>query len=221
MQQIELNLRAEALNIRKAALDELATLPASVAVPILQKLAQEKDFALRRIAVMGLGNHRTQESFAALQGILFQEKDANVLSEAANSIFEFGNAAIPELHELFERCDNWLVRQTVVSLLMETDNFEVLFAVASAAVTDTVESVRSTGVLALGKLLMCKFRDPAFELLIQMSQDPEWTTRCRVADAVCVSYDPRAMMLISKLQQDENYRVVAAALSAAANRYKY
>lgn len=52
--QLELKLRAAALNERKAALDELAMLPA----------------------------------------------------EAANSIFELGAAAIPELQRLFERSDN-------------------------------------------------------------------------------------------------------------------
>lgn len=51
-------MRDNVLNIHKSALDELAIIPAEVAVPILQQLAQNKDFALRRIAVMGLGNHQ-------------------------------------------------------------------------------------------------------------------------------------------------------------------
>ena len=67
IEQIEISLRASELNLRKTALDELATLSVDVAIPILKKLAQEQDFALRRLAVMGLGNHRTEDSFQILQ----------------------------------------------------------------------------------------------------------------------------------------------------------
>lgn len=57
----------------------------------MTELAQDEDFALRKIAVMGFGNHPTEESFQLLKQILENEQDANVLSEAANSLFEFGD----------------------------------------------------------------------------------------------------------------------------------
>jgi hypothetical protein len=50
IERIEINPRKKALNERKAALDELALYPPEIAVPILQKLANEKDFGLRRLA---------------------------------------------------------------------------------------------------------------------------------------------------------------------------
>lgn len=84
--QIEMNLRSAALDQRKAALDELATFSPDVAIPILLRLAQDPEFTLRRLAVMGLGNHHSEESFQALQEILEYEQDANVLAEAANSL---------------------------------------------------------------------------------------------------------------------------------------
>lgn len=76
---------------RKLALDELANMSSDLALPILQELSLDQDFALRKIAVMGFGNHPTEESFKLLIQMLETEQDANVLSEAANSLFEFGD----------------------------------------------------------------------------------------------------------------------------------
>jgi HEAT repeat protein len=96
----------------------------------LNKLAKENDFGLRRLAVMGLGNHKSPASFQALQNIIENDKDDSVLAEAANSIFEFGDAAIPAIVKLFEKSHHWLVRQTVISLLIETEYYEALMFTA-------------------------------------------------------------------------------------------
>jgi HEAT repeat protein len=78
IKRIEVNLRAEALNQRKAALDELAGYPPDVAIPILPNLVYEKDFLLRRLAVMGLGNHKTENSLQLLQEIINTQQETNV-----------------------------------------------------------------------------------------------------------------------------------------------
>ncbi|MBD2414465.1 hypothetical protein FACHB389_08340 [Nostoc calcicola FACHB-389] len=215
IEQIELNLRAKALNQRKAALDELAEFPSEVAVPILQKLANEKDVALCRLAVMGLGNHRTEASFLALQEILEHNQDPNVLSEAANSLFEFGDVTIPLLQELFMQSDNWLVRQTVISLLMETKEDEILLAVAVESLKDETQSVKEAGIVALGQLLKSSLKNQALALLTELAQDSYWRNRWQTAIALSGTQDPQAKLLIAKLQQDENFRVVAAALETA------
>jgi HEAT repeat protein len=210
--RIEIKLRAPRLDRRKAALDELAELPSEIAIPILQKLANEKDFGLRRLAVMGLGNHRSKDSFQALQTILDRERDANVLAEAANSIFEFGDRAIPILQNLFEQSDNWLVRQTVISLLVETDCHEVLLAIATESLKDEMQTVKETGILALGQLLSSPLKDRAIALLTELARDSEWRNRWRTAIALQGNRDPQVKQLIAELQQDEHFRVVAAAL---------
>lgn len=215
---LELKLRAQALNERKAALDELASFPSEVAVPILKKLADEKDVALCRLAVMGLGNHRTEASLQALQKILEHNQDSNVLSEAANSVFEFGDVAIPLLQQLFERSDNWLVRQTVISLLIETNYDEILLAVAVQAVRDETQSLKQVGILALGHLLKSSFKNQALALLTELAEDSDWQNRWQTAIALHGCQDPQAKQLIAKLQQDEHFRVVAAALESASGR---
>jgi HEAT repeat protein len=216
IEQIEINLRNEALNERKAALDELAGYPPEVAVPILQKLANERDFGLRRLAVMGLGNHKTEASFQTLVNILQQDNDSNVLAEAANSIFDFGDPALPELIKLFEKSDNWLVRQTVISLLVETEHHDALLSVATDALKDDTETVKEIGILALGQLLKSPFKNQALALLAQLTEDSQWRTRWRSAIALQQTQEPQAKELILKLQRDEHFRVVAAALEVAA-----
>ncbi|NJK74656.1 MAG: HEAT repeat domain-containing protein [Richelia sp. CSU_2_1] len=210
--EIEKNLRAPALNLRKAALDELAEVPSEIAVPILQKLANESNFTLRRLAVMGLGNHPIAASFQALQTIIKTDEDANVIAEAANSIFEFGEPAIPVLQQLFENSDNWLVRQTVISLLVEIDRPEILLAVALEAIKDETQTVREAGILALRQVLTSPLQDEAFNILKVMSEDAYWRNRWQAAIALRSIQHPQAQELLSKLQRDEHFRVVAAAL---------
>jgi HEAT repeat protein len=216
IEQIEINLRSKALNHRKAALDKLADCPADIAIPILQRLAQESDFGLRRLAVMGFGNHKTTASFQALQKIIADDTDANVQAEAANSIFEFGDLAITPLVQLFQKSDHWLVRQTVISLLVDTEYSEALLAIAKDAIQDETQTVKEVGILAMGQLLKSPLQDQALEILAKLAESPDWRTRWRSAIAFQHSLTPQAKKIIIKLQQDEHYRVVAAALEVAA-----
>lgn len=217
IERIEINLRSEALNERKAALDELAEYPAEIAVPVLQKLAGEKDFGLRRLAVMGLGNHVSETSFQLLRTIIDSESDDNVLAEAANSIFEFGDAAIAPLVALFNRSTNWLVRQTIISLLVETQHYDALLSMAMVAIKDETQTVREIGILALGQVLQSPLQNQALAILTELAQDEDWRTRWRTAIALQHSQEPQARELIAKLQTDDHYRVVAAALEVATN----
>jgi HEAT repeat protein len=93
LEQIDRDLRDRAIDKQKAALDMLAKVPADVAVPILARLLASSDFMQRRVAVMGLGNHRVEESFQLLAGVITNDLDPNVMGEAANSIFDFGDRA--------------------------------------------------------------------------------------------------------------------------------
>ncbi|MEM9215847.1 MAG: HEAT repeat domain-containing protein [Cyanobacteria bacterium P01_F01_bin.150] len=114
-----LKLRSPALNLRIEALNELAKMPSEYAIKLLIPLLESEDFALRKLAVMGLGNHLTPQSQHLLQQALMVETDANVLSEAANSLFDFGESAFPALVQLYHTSDHWLVKKTVVALFTD------------------------------------------------------------------------------------------------------
>ena len=210
--KIEINLRSSALNVRKSALDELAKCSPDIALPILEKLSQDNDFALRRMAVMGLGNYLTESSFDRLLGILETEADSNVLAEAANSLFNFGDRAFLPLQQLFTRSDSWLVHQTVVALVVDSNDPDLLLDIATKAIAIEDQTTKETGILALNRLLNTPLKQQAFDILAELAQDDYWRTRWRTAIALTASADPQAQKLLAKLQQDENYRVVAAAL---------
>lgn len=215
LEEIKLKLRNNGIYQRKLALDELATMSSALALPILAELAQDQDFALRKIAVMGYGNHPTEESFQLLKQILENEQDANVLAEAANSLFEFGDRSINLLLQLFSKSDNWLVRQTVISIVADSHNPDVLLEVAKSAIADTDQTTKESGILALSRLLNTPLKQQALEIFSILAADNYWRTRWRTAIALTASSDPQAKELLVKLQQDEHYRVVAAALEQA------
>jgi HEAT repeat protein len=214
LNQLEQQLRSYALNERKAALDELAKVPSDLAVPILQRLAEEPDFLYRRFAVMGLGNHTTPASLATLKELLATEQDSNVLSEVANSLFEFGDEAIPLLPELFERTTNWLVRQTIIGILVDADRPEMLFNVIELGLQDADVTTKESAILAIGTLINTDWRDRVLPWLLTLAESSKWRDRWRAATTLSICPDDRAKAVLAKLQTDENHYVVAAALES-------
>ncbi|VEP18472.1 HEAT repeat-containing PBS lyase [Hyella patelloides LEGE 07179] len=212
LQQIETNLRSKRIDVRKATLDELATIDSELAVPILKLLATENDFGLRCLAMMGFRNHLTDDSFSYLMDVLEQEQDSSVLAEAANSIFDFREKAIAPLQDLFERCDHWLVRHTVVAVLVESDDLQVVFDIAKKALEDEESMTKEVGILALSRFLDTPLKDEVFAIFTELAVAENWRTRWRTAIALTPSSDPRAKKLLAQLRQDENHQVVAAAL---------
>ena len=139
-----------------------------------------------------------------------------MLAEAANSIFEFGDKAVPILQELFEKSDNWLIRQTIISLFAETTYYETSLTLATASIQDNeVQTVKETAILVLGQLLKSPLKDQALQILAELASSEDWRTRWRTAIALQNTQDLEAKKIIAKLQQDEHYRVVAAALEVA------
>jgi HEAT repeat protein len=212
--QLEFLFRSGSIYDRKLALDELSQAPSDQAVPFLQALTTSTDFLCRRFAIMGLGNHRTEQSFQVLTSLLEREQDDNVLSEIANTLFEFGDRAIPLLQNLFERNQNWLTRQTILAILMESDRLDVLLNIINIALLDPTQTVKETAILALGSLLKSKYESAALDLLTELAEAKFWRDRWRAATTLSISSNPRAKPLLAKLQQDENHYVVAAALES-------
>ena len=214
LSQIEANLRSKRIDVRKIALDELATVDSDIALPILQDLATEKDFGLRCMAMMGFRYHLTDASFNYLQEVLEKEQDSSVLAEAANSIFDFGERAIAPLEDLFDRCEHWLVRHTIIAVLAESEDPPVLLRIGKKAIAQQELMTKETGILALSRLLNTSLKEEALEIFTELAAAKNWRTRWRTAIALTASQDPKAKELLAQLQQDENHRVVAAALES-------
>jgi HEAT repeat protein len=219
--ELEQNLRAAALHQRMAAANELAGYPATAAVPIFKRLLAEKDVGLRRLAVMGLGKHRSDESFAELQAILTSSGDPIIIADAADAIFEYGDLAIPILQQLFDRSTQsaqWQIRQTVISLVLDTDRYDVILPLLTAALADESMVVRELGIIAFQQLLQSPCQAEALALLIKFATDPNWQMRWCAARCLRSSPEPQAKQAIASLQQDEDFRVIAAALEGVGVR---
>lgn len=215
LEQIDQDLRGRAIDKQRVALNRLAKVPADLAIPLLARLLTSSDFIQRRLAVMGLGNHRVEESFQLLTGVITSDRDPNVIGEAANAIVDFGDRAIPLLVTLFRDTDSWLVRQSVIPLLIDTNYHAELLTMAEIAIADQTQSVKEVGILALGHLLTSPVGERALALLLELCQDPVWRNRWRATIALQSLQNPATKAAISRLQHDENFRVVAAALEVA------
>jgi HEAT repeat protein len=215
LEQIDRDLRGSAIDLQRAALDRLAQVPADLAVPLLARLLDSSDFMHRRMAVMGLGNHQVEASFQLLATVITNDKDPNVMGEAANAIVDFGDRAIPLLVDLFQRTDNWLVRQSIIPLLIDTNSQAELLTTAEIAIADDTQSVKEVGILALGSLLTSPFQAQALPLLLALCHDPSWRNRWRATIALQSLQNSATRTAIAQLQQDEHFRVVAAALEVA------
>ncbi|WP_309732178.1 HEAT repeat domain-containing protein [Chamaesiphon sp. OTE_75_metabat_556] len=215
LEQIDRDLRGRAIDKQRVALDKLAQVPADLAIPLLARLLTSTDFIQRRLAVMGLGNHRVEASFQLLTGVINSDGDPNVMGEAANAIVDFGDRAIPLLVTLFRKTDSWLVRQSIIPLLLDTNYHSELLTISEIAIADETQSVKEVGILALGHLLTSPVADRSLALLLELCKDPIWRNRWRAAIALQSLQNPATKAAISQLQQDEHFRVVAAALEVA------
>lgn len=213
--QIEQDLRGRALHTQKAAIDELGTLPAEFAVPMLARLLQSTDFLQRRVAAMGLKKYQTEESFQLLAKALAEEQDASVVAEVADCLFEFGSRAIPLLVEAFRPPGRWLLRHSIIAALLDGHCYPELLTVARLALADGVESVQEVAIMGLGELLQSPQQLEALALLEALCGDSDWPKRMWAASALKNLENPKTKALIAQLQKDEQFRVVAVALAVA------
>ena len=86
---------------RMKAIVELRNHTPSVVVPLLKQRMYDKEFVIRSFVAMGLGYKRTDEGFQSLLDLIENDGDPNVKAEAANSLANYGEKAIPHLVELF------------------------------------------------------------------------------------------------------------------------
>jgi HEAT repeat protein len=134
----------------------------------------------------------------------------NVVGEAANSIVDFGDRAIPLLVNLFRDTDSWLVRQSIIALSIDTNYHTELLTTAEIAIADETQSVKEVGILALGHLLNSPVGERALSLLLDFCKDPSWCNRWRATISLQGLENPATRVSIAQLQQDEHFQVVAA-----------
>lgn len=171
------------------ALTQLRFCSDEQAVPLLVLGTQQQAFLVRSLSCSGLGYKRTEQGWAVLETLLGSDEDANVRAEAANALVSYGvERSWPLLRAAFAADDAWLVRCSILSGLAEQAqiNLAWLLELAEIAIADGDGTVRVSGAEILGRIVRESQGGPIGE---------------------------RARTLLQPLQQDQDHRVVAAALN--------
>jgi HEAT repeat protein len=213
--QIEASLNSQNQEERLKAISQLKHYSPEVAVPLLTSRLHDPAFLVRSFVAMGLGRQQTTESFAALFELMKCDRDPNVRAEAANSLSFFGEVAVSHLVMAFHQDEHWLLRRSVLAALIEMQAVEAVYDVCVCAIAGEDLTVQEAGIDGLGTLAGSTKQAEALQQLLGLKNDPLWRIRWRVALALRQFDTAEAREALSTLMQDENHRVVAAALEGS------
>lgn len=197
---------------RMKAIVELRNHNPSVVVPLLKQRMYDKEFVIRSFVAMGLGYKRNEEGFQILLDLIENEQDPNVKAEAANSLANYGERAIPYLLELFKTESHWLIRQSIFAVMNEINSPDLLFKLACWGLQGDDLVVKFISIATLGRLNQTSYEKEAIDILFNLSTDEDARIRVKVAKALTSFDNPKAIAALSELRHDSNYRVVAATL---------
>ncbi|NET62727.1 MAG: HEAT repeat domain-containing protein [Symploca sp. SIO2E6] len=212
--QIEVALNSPNSNDRLKALTELRQYSPEVAVPLLTTKLQDPEFLVRSFVAMGLGKKQTEASFSALLDLMKWDRDPNVRAEAANSLSLFGQIATSHLVLAFQQDENWLLRRSILAALMDMEYPEALFDVCICGLVDKDLTVKGSAIDGLSLLAGSGKQNDALQQLLALIDAEPWLIRWRVARALRKFDEPQARDALNRLKQDEDHRVVGAALES-------
>ena len=212
LEQIEASLLSLDPVQRMRAIAALRSHSAMVAVPLLKRCICDKEFIVRSCAVSGLGLKRSQDSFQVLVDLIEYETDANVKAEAANSLANYGDQALPYLLQLFQADHHWLVRQSILAAVAETDGQDYLLLLCHYGISDGDEYIQQVAIAHLALFSNTEFSTAAMELLLPLVASPTAEIRAQVARTLAHFDTPEAIGALMQLKQDPDHRVVGAVL---------
>jgi len=182
---------------------------------LLLSVRQDADFLVRSFVAMGLGKQLTADSFSALLEMVKFDRDSNVRAEAANSLSMFGRVSASHLVQVFIQDENWLVRRSILGALADLNASEELFEVCLSGVVGDDETVRESSIDGFGLLAQTSYQAAALKQLLSRVDDPRVRVRMRVALALRAFDVEEAHLALSRLREDDDHRVVGAALEGS------
>jgi HEAT repeat protein len=197
---------------RMKAIVELRNYEPTVVVPLLRQRMYDKEFVIRSFVAKGLGYKINNEGFQTLLDLIDNDEDPNVKAEAANSLANYGEKAIPYLVELFRRESHWLVRQSIFAVINEFNSLELLFNFSSWGLEGNDLVVKLTSIANLERLKGTTYEQEAIDLLCEQSTAETVQIRVRVAKTLGAFDDPKAKAALVQLRSDSDHRVIAATL---------
>jgi HEAT repeat protein len=212
LSQIETDLQNPDFQYRIKAIAALKNYLPEIAVPILTQHIQDPEFLVRTFVARELGRQKTSESFAALLQIMRFDNTPNVRAEAANSLSLFGRVSASHLVETFFRDDHWLVRRSILAALVEMECPEEVLEVCGFGLEGDDAAVQEASVDGLGALANSRQSEAALAQLLTLKNSAAEYIRVRVAYALKHFDTLEAKEALAQLRQDEDHRVVGAAM---------
>ena len=212
LSQIETDRQNPDFQYRIKAIAALKDYLPEIAVPILTQHIQDPEFLVRTFVARELGRQKTSESFAALLQIMRFDNTPNVRAEAANSLSLFGRVSASHLVETFFRDDHWLVRRSILAALVEMECPEEVLEVCGFGLEGDDAAVQEASVDGLGALANSRQSEAALAQLLTLKNSAAEYIRVRVAYALKHFDTPEAKEALAQLRQDEDHRVVGAAM---------
>ncbi len=197
---------------RLKAITALRQYDAQVAVPLLQRFICDKEFVVRSMAANSLGRIRNQAAFDSLVELVRVETDDNVRAEAANSLANYGDAALPELMGLFQESDHWLVRQSILAAVSETASHQDFLEFCRYALLDGDEFIQQAAISYLALFAETDLAPSALNMMLPFATSESVNLRTQVAHTLIYFDDPEAIAALEELKHDSDYRVVGATL---------
>jgi HEAT repeat protein len=199
---------------RMSAITALRQYEEDIAVPLLASQINDPELIIRSFAAIGLGHKRTPEGFEVLVNVLRYEREANVRSEAANSLSRYGKQALPYLMKAAEADDHWLVQLSILPVVAELNCPEELYTLCTIALENMDPVVQCAGLEHLGYLEGSVKHEDALETLLIWAESENWMLRRQAALTLHQFHGIYVQRAMQRLRQDEDYRVVAATLES-------
>jgi len=179
---------------------------------LLKAKLDDPEFLVRSFVSRALGTQQTADSFAALLQIMKFDNTPNVRAGAANSLSLFGRCAASHLVLTFFQDDHWLVRRSILAVLVDMECKSKLFEVCMQALAGEDMTTQEAAVDALGTLAGTNQEQAALSQLLMLANSEYEPMRQHVASALQDFDNPQAKEILSQLRQDSNHRVIATAL---------
>ncbi|MCM1983318.1 HEAT repeat domain-containing protein [Lyngbya confervoides] len=195
-------LTSEDFGDRIHGLNELRTLDAETAWPLLIPLIKDAQVRVRYAAVsqmdtVGIAN--VSQARTLLLDRLHNDPEADVRAAAADAIGALQiREAFPDLKRAYEGTSDWLIQMSIIACLGELgapEGFELL----KTALASPEPLVQLAAISSLGELQ----QPEAIPLLVPFLQHEDWQVRQRLVQAFSCFDQSQVAEYLQRLTQDE------------------
>lgn len=207
LQQIAARLESPNSAERMVALASLRDVPAAEALPLIEKVLDDRVLQIRSMAVFALGVKATEKSYGILTTLLETDPDYGIRADAAGAL---GYLEDPRAFEVLARAfyedTEWLVRFSAVVSLGNLKDLRAEKVLRQALQCEEVV-MQQAAIAALGEI-GC---DAALEELLEFVGAEDWLVRQRLAETLGRLSAEKSLAALKFMKKDPHPQVSAAA----------